>query len=318
MEDNSPIFITGTWRSGSTLISRILNAHQNINIIYDGVHILNFISLDEINKKKIFQIKRKEYSINKITKKRFNVKIELKDKKINKFYISILKQISKNSKKQILGEKSNVQWRKINDFLRVFPNGRVLHIIRDPRAVLASWKNFTYAKNSKYLDSIFNSYDSMKFGLEYKKKYKLRRYSLVKYEDLVLEPKKTLIRIMRKFRIKYDKNMLDTKNFVDNFGKKWNSNSVYRLNHRNKIYKKNINMWKKKLNNNEIFICEKLLNDLMIKYGYIRQYKKNKITDKSLSVIVKKLSNSDFLRSALIDLTIKNQGKQRFPLKTIK
>ena len=77
-------------------------------------------------------------------------------------------------------------------------------------------------------------------------------------------------------------------------------------------------MWKKKLNDNEIFVCEKLLKDLMIKYDYIRQYEKNKITDKSLSVMVKRLSNSDFLRSALIDLFIKNQGKQRFPLKTIK
>ena len=40
--ENAPIFITGVWRSGTTLISRIINNHPNLDITYDTVHFLRF------------------------------------------------------------------------------------------------------------------------------------------------------------------------------------------------------------------------------------------------------------------------------------
>ena len=43
-KNNSPIFITGTWRSGTTTLSRMINAHPDISVIYDGIHLLKYIS----------------------------------------------------------------------------------------------------------------------------------------------------------------------------------------------------------------------------------------------------------------------------------
>ena len=42
------IFITGIYRSGTTLVSRILNSHSNIWITYDSVHFMRF-SYDKYN-----------------------------------------------------------------------------------------------------------------------------------------------------------------------------------------------------------------------------------------------------------------------------
>ena len=42
MEEISPIFVTGAWRSGTTLISRILNNHPDLEVTYDTVHFLRF------------------------------------------------------------------------------------------------------------------------------------------------------------------------------------------------------------------------------------------------------------------------------------
>ena len=40
--DAAPIFITGVWRSGTTLISRIFNNHPELDITYDSVHFMRF------------------------------------------------------------------------------------------------------------------------------------------------------------------------------------------------------------------------------------------------------------------------------------
>jgi len=42
MIDN-PIFITGCYRSGTTYISRVLDAHPNLNVTFDSVNYFRFI-----------------------------------------------------------------------------------------------------------------------------------------------------------------------------------------------------------------------------------------------------------------------------------
>ena len=39
---SSPLFVTGTWRSGTTLISRMLNCHKDMDITHDTVHFLRY------------------------------------------------------------------------------------------------------------------------------------------------------------------------------------------------------------------------------------------------------------------------------------
>jgi hypothetical protein len=316
MIDDSPIFITGTWRCGSTLASRILNAHPDISLIYDGLHILNYISEEEIYKKKLINISSKKIKINSIIKNRFNKSIELKISSVRKFYRSVLTQLSIDKSKKIFGEKSNVQWRSIEKFLKIFPKGRVLHIVRDPRAVLASWKYFTYSKGDKYIDSIFNSYDSMKHAEIYKKKFYNKRYCVVRYEDLVINPKKTLKSIMKKFELRFNYKMLDFKNYQDNIGNKWLSNSSYNTELQNKIYKKNINEWKNKLNENEIYLCETLLEKTMINFDYKLNFvqQKNKNNDTFIKYC-KKIFKNSFLSEALMQYIFNKIGQERFPVK---
>ena len=315
MNDNSPIFITGTWRCGSTLASRILNAHPDISLIYDGLHVLNYISEKEIYEKKLINLSSKKKKINFIIKNRFNKSIKLKFSSVRKFYRSVLSQLSIDRSKKIFGEKSNVQWRSISKFFKIFPKGRVLHIVRDPRAVLASWKYFTYSKGDKYIDSIFNSYDSMKYAEIYKKKFCNKRFCVIKYEDLVINPEQTVKNIMKKFELKFNYQMLDFKNYQDNIGKKWLSNSSYTTSFQNKIYKKNINAWKNKLSENEIYLCEILLEKIMIKFGYKINIIQQKSWDKdTFSKYCRKVFKNSFLNEALIQYIFNKIGQERFPV----
>ena len=63
----------------------------------------------------------------------------------------------KGSEKEVWGEKSNVAWGAIPKFLEMFPQGKCIFILRDPRDVLCSFKRMTTNPSPGYMDAIFAS-----------------------------------------------------------------------------------------------------------------------------------------------------------------
>ena len=149
----------------------------------------------------------------------------------------------------------------------MFPYGRVIHILRDPRAVLASWKNFTHAPGNDYLDSIINCYDSMQKALEYKKLYTNKRYTYVTYEELVKDPHGTTEDICKKLDLEYNQTMLNTDNFTDKFGEQWKANTVYQ-NQLTGISLDVIDKWKSKLEDWEIVLSDIIMESIMMRFQY--------------------------------------------------
>ena len=77
MSINTPVFITGLYRSGTTLLSRSLNANPKIFITYDNVHFMRFCynKFQPLNSKNILRL------INNISRRlldRNNIKIDKK------------------------------------------------------------------------------------------------------------------------------------------------------------------------------------------------------------------------------------------------
>ncbi len=315
----SPILITGVWRSGTTLISRILNNHPDLEITFDTVHFMRF-SFNKYNP--IHKRKNVIKLINDTRKRlldRYDLNISSKDvlKIVNKkynyqtIYDALMKVfLLKSNQKKTWGEKTNLVWTKIPDFFRMYPKGRVLHIVRDPRAVLFSWKKFTQANGNDYLDSILNSYDSMNKALLYKKVYKNKNYKLITYESLVSNPKLIVKSVCKKFNIEYDPIMLDTKNFTDKYGNKWIANSI----HKKKVIgiSKSIrNTWKKNLDNWEIFLIETIMKDLFKHFNY----KKTKIiaNEKMVKKIIYQIQKSKLVFDGIIKFALFNEGFERYP-----
>lgn len=316
-KNNSPIFITGTWRSGTTTLSRMINAHPDINVIYDGIHLLKYISDEDIKNKTLKNIKKKMQLINKFAKKRFEKKIVIINKDLKNFYIETLNQLTNNNKK-IKGEKSNVQWSKIPIFFKLFPKGRVIHIIRDPRGVLASWKKFTYAKGNRYLDSIFNCFGSLNSAIEYSKIFKNKRYVLIKYEDLISNPEIEMRKTFKKLDIKFHRNVINPKYYKSKKNKRWKANSSFKLTSKRYFNIKSIDIWKKKLNDYEIFLIENILHDKMKFFKYKKFQKKTALDKKNYDIIKNKFLGNKFLLSGLMDFLIFSKGQERVPVKRIK
>ena len=215
------VFASSTPRSGGTLLSNIVSLHPDVLITKDIVHFFRYIY------KKYNPIKKKK-NLNKLFQE-FSLRLKFRNKiKIDPNYfintfkniepnyknilIEISKYILKKTNKKIFGENANSEWHNISKFLELDNNFLAYQGIRDPRAVLVSWRNVTYEPGYKYLIILFYWLDAIK-NLEINlKKYK-SRFTYVKFEDIHQSPKKTINELYNFLGIDFKEIYLHRKNF---------------------------------------------------------------------------------------------------------
>ena len=279
----TPIFIVGVPRSGTTLLRLILTSHPDICIPPESTFFVDLEQKYSLPDNKQIQInefiaelydnkKFREWNIN-----RFALQQRLENSNcltycdyvvlIYKFYLEQNKLSA-----SIWGDK-NPQYIYDTDLIfKYFPQARVIHIVRDVRAVYSSlnqikinnlWKkhssNFTINK----VTSMWNK------ALDISDKYKNdSRFYLLKYEELVSEPQKQINYLCQWLNIKFDKQMLLF--YQDNLEQKlvpqhrlgWHKNTL------KPICIEQINSWQNKLNNTEIEVLEILNKNRLTQMDY--------------------------------------------------
>lgn len=263
-----PILITGVFRSGTTLAAQMFGAHPGITMVYDSVNFMRFSygRYDPIEER--YRELLQEISERVGKRLGWNLDVDkaaarMTEPTYAEAYNAVMCEL--NDVKGIWGEKTTLVWTKIPDFFNMFPDGRVVHVIRDPRGVLASWKKFTNAPGNDYLDAIFNCIGSMQHAEEYKERFRDRRYAVLRFEDL-LEGEDCLKDVCKKIEIDFSPEMLDSNRFRNKKGEAWKGNSV--SGKIEGISKKPIDSWKEALEDWEMFLCQKFCSNLMDGLGY--------------------------------------------------
>tara|TARA_B100001250_G_C19816402_1_gene798664 strand:+ start:6932 stop:7951 length:1020 start_codon:yes stop_codon:yes gene_type:complete len=318
---DTPILLTGTFRSGTSFSGRVLNNHPNIKIATDTVCFLRF-SFNKYNpitdKNNLEALIDEIYSRLKI---RWNILFDKNDVirdclKDNLNYSTIWDSVMyhafmKESNKNIWGEKIVLEWQKIPDFFKMYPKGCVVHTIRDPRDVLCSWKKMTNSTGNDYLDAIFNCIDSMNKAIEFSDLYKDKRYFVLKFEDFTSNSEVVLKKMCTKLNIAYEPNsMLDIKNFKAKDGGSWNSGTMFKDKF-TKVSTKPVGRWKKYLSNEELYLVERFAGDIMKKYDYTLS--KQKISNDLIRKSIDYLSQSKLASNGAFNYLINNEGVSRFP-----
>ena len=182
-----PIMVSGVYRSGTTFMTALLGAHPLLEStsltvkfnrfclgLYGSMkYVTNRRALVSDTNKRIYTRRDLKLDVNKILNN-LNVK---KDPSYASIYNAIMDNLLLKNKSNKVNwvEQLNLNWSGIPDFLNMFPNGRVVHVIRDPRDVTNSYKEMTYEKGNTYLDAAFNCRGSMEMihniDSHYKKKY---------------------------------------------------------------------------------------------------------------------------------------------------
>lgn len=318
--DINPILVTGTFRSGTTLISQIMGAHSKIGMLYDSVNFMRFSynkynPIENVNNLNLLlkEIQNRiatrwnlDLDINRILNSLKNIKIDYAE-----IYNEVMKDcLLKKTSKLIWGEKTTLVWSKIPDFFSMFPNGRVIHIIRDPRAVLCSWKAMTHAPGNDYLDAIFNCVDSMDKMILYKNEFSSYSYQPLLYENLINNPEYAVKMICDRLNIEYEADMLNINNYKSKNGTPWKGNSMFK-NIYNQISSETLNIWHSKLENIDIACSDFFTKKLMQKHGYEPNY--SQFDNNIKNQIFEHVNKSDLVKESALKYLITENGVERFP-----
>lgn len=264
MKELSPIFIVGIPRSGTTLLSNMLNVLDGF-FFPDETHF--FIQKTRYERHSNYFRKKVTFGEFYFSKRRaYNKKLSIPKDLINQFnLLSSYKEkfefilTLKGAKNGVLCEKTPIHMDCIEEIKSIYPEARFILIIRDPRDVFSSllkveWNfMFPYRKRIELFKKLIRISH-------------LENVSTIKYEDLISNPSQELIRLCDFLKINFDKKMYtDFNNHkYSNFDLKhepWKANNTKQLDTSN-LYK-----WKK--NNNKLckYVSEKLKNEIDY-FGY--------------------------------------------------
>ena len=309
--------MTNTHRSGSALVSRMLNAHSKINITMDKLKFFQFSYQEErefnqTNMKSILD----ETSFRLLNKHGIKINSQrcwnsIKNKRISyaNLYASLINEISVE-KKPILGDKESMAWRNIPTILEMFPESKVLMLIRDLRDVVVSFKKNTIAPGNDYLMALFNVIDAIDHFLKYQEKFPKNFYGL-RYEEIKASPEQEMKKVCAFLKVDYEPNMVKEDHWKGDRGEPWGNHQVSSF-FKEGNYHKPVGRWRNLITPEDWFLCEWLGRKQMQDFGIPLEGKP--VSQEVFDRAIKKLMSSELLKDCFKKWCETGEGDQRYPL----
>ena len=276
---NKPIFIVGCERSGTTVIRLILHTHPNIAIppqtkILKKLYKRRFIFRDLSKKQNRSRIA--EYVLTNYDKKTklvdlgvdpqsIHQKIQSSGNSIGAIGAIIFQEYAKKHHKLRWGDKRPYYIKYLRQLLQLFPDAQIIHIVRDPRDVVASLLSMPWWKKD-LISSILNWKEAIHKGSIMKKQLSSDQYFELRYEDFIDNPEQWVKQICRFLNEDYYPHMLQfqttAETAVPEYKMKWHSAT------RQVLSSKSIGRWKNDLSQKEVCIIENITGREMIDYNY--------------------------------------------------
>lgn len=228
------IFIVGVSRSGTTLMRRVLNSSDQIAIATENHflgHLLPWLGArykfrkfgDLTNDRNVNRLVDYIYSgeyarelklrgvsyhwdwmVTQVQKEDFLQRVLDSDRSERALFVAMMQVYAEHYNVPITGEKTPIHLRYVPTLMEWFSDGKVIHMMRDPRAIFVSElrrrkaKPITFPyKHLKSIDFLFKCYvvlqttiawlESVLRYAAYKRRYP-DRYRMVQFEHLVSQP----------------------------------------------------------------------------------------------------------------------------------
>lgn len=266
---DAPIFIVGAERSGTTLLRNMLNRHP-------AIAICNETHFDEL-----VYSRRRAFGDLADPRKRHRLITEylaadcLKRAELDlpalaaalmrdgagyrEFFASILRFYAAATKKVRAGEKTPHHAMFLETLCRWFPGALILHVLRDPRDVVASLMRMRWAPASVTA----NARRWARASLAAWQARHRPGYLLVRYETLVTEPEQELRRICAFAGEEYSSSMLNAGSAPDG------SPPWFRRAHE-PVTTERLEMWREQLTADDVALVEWAVGPQMEELGYRR------------------------------------------------
>lgn len=266
--------ILGSPRSGTTLLASILNLHSDILVLDQTDFIVpwalaservinNSMRLDSMisfategrySKKSFFPYFTKQELIDLIT---------LNDGDLVKSLVTVYGEIAFKTGKRLVGDKSvsDISYFPVLNHTGIFDGEiKIIHIVRDLRAVFSSLKKLGWIKDRHTYPRSWNNTNMSVNEILRKKSH----YHFLKYEDFVRAPEKNLKNLLNFLGLEPKRiNIHDMERGMEYVG----YNEHIKL--QKPISTKWINSWEEELSKAEIKKCEKESLEGLKFFGYL-------------------------------------------------
>ena len=288
VRDIPMFFIVGRPRSGTTLLRTLFDAHPQVNIPLECKFVLDLYprygktrnwtakDLENFQKDLSEQLLFKTWKTDE-EELRANL-LECRGKNsygtVCKTVYATYRSFFEKAGLKWFGDKNPGYTIYTKKLLKIFPDARFIHIVRDYRDNLVSIKDVDF-------ELPVPSLVTMKWKLFYRKFLKDSRekpesYYLIRYEDLVSEPVEEFRRLCDFLGLPFNRSVFDFTDKKDEIFKAYPKEFVttYHANLLNKVNSSRVGVWKKKLTEKEIRVCDHTVGTLAEEAGYERKYKK--------------------------------------------
>ena len=217
MKVNQKIFLVGCPRSGTTLLQQMLNAHSQVAITPE-THFMRLFWQKSNYYGNLAEDKNYSRLISDLVSLPEFTEMELHPDNFYQLAFQIhrdygnlfnllLEQFAKLKKAQVVGEKTPDHLRYIEPIYKFFPSALFIHIIRDPRAVVNSWRKVNWSSGTIIGDTKIWQED-MRIINNLPTQIKSSLLTVF-YEKLVLESEKTLRKICSFIGVEFEPEMLN-------------------------------------------------------------------------------------------------------------
>jgi len=224
MEQASPIFLTGFARSGTTWVNHIFSDYFDVGMVNEGQFILTFgrklsrygdLSKSQLLRRLIHDLSKDEYF--SILERNYKVTIDwLRVLAIQTGFaplvLEILSQVAQGTGKQRVGSKYPMYGWHIDFLNELFPNCRVVHVIRDGRDCALSQRELFWGHQNTY--TCARDWSAYVKKARYDGASMCNRYLEIRYEDLLTEPETNMRRI--EHFITVTDNYMGTQKYLEN------------------------------------------------------------------------------------------------------
>ena len=213
-----PIMICGVGRSGTSLLQSMLNAHPSVAIPPETHFFRRYVAPRRTRKK--IEAETVDALVRRLHGDESFARLDMPVEEVVageqdaaldlvRVYRRMLEHWAQREGKQRIGDKDPRNLDFLPGLAAAFPDAAVLHIIRDPRAVVHSRMNASWSAGRPWRSHAIVAQEQLRRGRADGQRLFGARYLEVRYEALLVDPRATLTRICEHIDVPYDPAMLE-------------------------------------------------------------------------------------------------------------
>lgn len=277
-DDVEPVFVVGFPRSGTTLLQVMLDAHPRLALLTEvhyfseilqikstvpslraGDDFAQFLTL--VRKCGHFRRLINGEELVQAVQERLR---ERSERTYELFYRCLLEENARLKGVARFGEKTPPNVRYLEELIAIFPRARIIHIVRDPRAAIASIQQMPWYPR-EVVTSALKWYLDVRAARQFAERHPENLYQ-VRYEDLVTEPSRELEAMCQFIGEEFDARMLQYHKGSDQVvsfkHEPWSTGIAKPL------YQGRLTSWEGELSASEIYVIDRITGRLREEAGY--------------------------------------------------